>query len=667
MSPTNPHDPTGRTSPNSPSAGSSPVTDTPRPGLDITRLLRVLRVTGRVLARLARVIGLSVWAGFVLTRAAVRHPVRTLALAAVLGAGLWWLAYASGHTLTFWALVTAAVLFVVIDLLAFWAWRWPASFTVGPAHAAGIAWRRWIVYGPRWHALALRHGLAVPAVVPGRPEPAWRSLMRGRLDAAARTALSGAVTHSVRGPAARNGGYAAMGAGGVRDPGRAVPIDPDTGTEVARLLRVRYCGGLDRLHLALPARLTPADVEQVADALAGSYRALGARVERDRPGRVWLCLTRRDTLTHPITPADLAVPTAGTRPVVTPDGLAVPLSGPGGLGQVTDAQVVELLAGVPVGLTDTGQVLRLRLRGVHVLFAGTTGSGKSSLLWALMHALAVPIATGHVSVTWLDPKGGMDASPARPMAHIIDRTEHMADALETLVAELDTRSEDLAAAGRRSHTPTPQAPHRVVIVDELATLTALAEPRTARRVEAAMGALASRGRGPGYTLVTTTVEPTKEIVRWRGLHAERAAFRLDEPGQVDMVLGDGALHRGADCPNIGLDTPGVCYTRRDGTPTPVRARIAYLTDDHLHALVTHYPRPTPTAQPDQGKHDGHDEVGTDRLHGDGLDESAVPDSLDLRDRLDVLTGLTRDHRTGHPSAPSGTGAGTDGEDGRAAA
>jgi S-DNA-T family DNA segregation ATPase FtsK/SpoIIIE len=361
----------------------------------------------------------------------------------------------------------------------------------------------------------------------------------------------------------------------------------------ARLIRVRTAPGMDRLLLALPAGLTPADVARAAEGLAHASRSLGARVVVDRPGRVWVHLIRRDTLRAPVTPAALARVPAGApaRTAIgsgfttgSTVGLAVPVAS-------TPEDVTRLLRGVPVGVTETGAVWRLRLHGVHVLFAGTTGSGKSSLLWTVMHGLADPITKGLVAVTWLDPKGGMDATPARPMAAVVDRVLDMADTLDHLVAELDARAARLAREGARGHVPSVASPHRVVVVDELATLTALADPKTARRVEAALGALTSRGRGPGYTVVLTTVEPTKEVVRWRGLCAERVAFRLDEASQVDMVLGDGALHRGAVCPTIPTDTPGVCYVRPDGTPDPIRARVTWLSDADITALTRSYPAP----------------------------------------------------------------------------
>jgi S-DNA-T family DNA segregation ATPase FtsK/SpoIIIE len=507
------------------------------------------------------------WVGYVLARAMTRHPRLTTALAVPVLAAATWLQWFSGWPLDTLRHLTLAGLCTLILLLLAWRLGWPTSFDDGPGAAVGIVWRRWFVYGPRWETWAIRHGLVVRVGPPERHAQAMAP------------------------PGARSGPHTP----GPEWMGWA-EVDP------ARLVRVRTAPGMDRLLLDLPAGLTPADVARAADGLAHASRSLGARVVVDRPGRVWVHLIRRDTLRTPVTPTALArVPRTalpGRFTTGSTVGLAVPVA-------PTPQDVTRLLRGVPVGITEAGGVWRLRLHGVHVLFAGTTGSGKSSLLWALMHGLADPITKGLVAVTWLDPKGGMDATPARPMAHVVDRVPDMADTLDTLVQELDARSADLAAVGARGHVPSVVSPHRVVVVDELATLTALAEPKTTRRVEAALGALTSRGRGPGYTVVLTTVEPTKEVVRWRGLCAERVAFRLDEPSQVDMVLGDGALHRGAHCPAIPTDTPGVCYTRPDGAPEPTRARVTWLSDTDISALTRAYPAPaTAAATAGEGSREG---------------------------------------------------------------
>lgn len=393
-------------------------------------------------------------------------------------------------------------------------------------------WRRRFLYGPSWQTLAFRHGLYVTDhhQAPGLAHTAL-----------ATTALAWAgTTGALRGPASRS--------------------------EVANLKRVRHRNGVDLLLVILPAGVLPDRVHAAAESLAHAWAARAVRVHAAGPSRVWVEVQRVDSL---------------ARPVVL-----------GSIPQLDDAAVLTgyLEDGVTVGVHEDGTSWRLRLRGAHVLIAGTTGSGKSSLLWCVLAQLATAVHAGLVSVTWLDPKGGMEATPARPLAQVIDRVDAMAEALEALVVELDQRSAGLAGVSRQ-HVPSVESPHRVVIVDELATLTALADSKTARRVEAALGALLSRGRAVGFTVITTTVDPSKDVVRWRGLHAVRVAFRLDEPIQVDMVLGDGALHRGAACDRIPLATPGVCFVRHDGYPEPLRARATYVTDQTIVDVTSRWAIP----------------------------------------------------------------------------
>ncbi|WP_380169101.1 FtsK/SpoIIIE domain-containing protein [Jannaschia sp. R86511] len=412
-------------------------------------------------------------------------------------------------------------------LLALWRWRARRSYEWAIGRRWGSWWRRRYVYGPSWKTLALRHNMYV---TDRRQDP---GLARALVLAWAETPRA------------------------LRREGQSV--------EVAHLKRVRFTGPTDHLLIALPAGITPDTVAAACDSLAHAWRVLAVRVRPAGPGWVWLDITRADTL---------------ARPLVL-----------GGVPQLTDpASVLAGLGALSVGVLEDGTSWRLRLRGAHVLIAGTTGSGKSSLLWAIVAGLSRAVHAGLVRVTWLDPKGGMEATPARPLAQVVDRIDDMADTLEALVVELDQRAASLAGASRQ-HTPSVSSPHRVVVVDELATLTALADSKTTRRVEAALGALLSRGRAVGFTVITTTVDPSKEVVRWRGLHAVRVAFRLDEPIQVDMVLGDGALHRGAACDRIPLATPGVCFVRLDGVPDPLRARAVYVPDETIEQLGLTYPAP----------------------------------------------------------------------------
>ena len=65
-------------------------------------------------------------------------------------------------------------------------------------------------------------------------------------------------------------------------------------------------------------------------------------------------------------------------------------------------------------------------------------------------------------------------------------------------------------------------------------------------------------------------------------------MRLDEPEQVDMVLGDGARDRGATCELISSDPAtgaGVSFVRLEADPDPVRVRAGWVSDADIRALA----------------------------------------------------------------------------------
>jgi S-DNA-T family DNA segregation ATPase FtsK/SpoIIIE len=235
-------------------------------------------------------------------------------------------------------------------------------------------------------------------------------------------------------------------------------------------------------------------------------------------------------------------------------------------------------------------VWRFNLHGTHVLIAGATGAGKGSVLWSLLHGLSPAISAGWVQVWAIDPKGGMELRPGqRLFSRFEDRTpEAMCDLLEDLVAVMDARAKTLAARGIRKHEPSVREPHLLAVIDELATLTAFAERDTVRRIDRALGLLLTKGRAAGITVLAAVQDPGKDVVGWRDLFPTRIAMRLDNPIQVDMVLGEGARDLGATADHISEHTPGVAFVRVEGTRAIRRVRASYLTDDdiaHLAATV----------------------------------------------------------------------------------
>jgi S-DNA-T family DNA segregation ATPase FtsK/SpoIIIE len=320
--------------------------------------------------------------------------------------------------------------------------------------------------------------------------------------------------------------------------------------------RVHRAGAVDLVRAGLVTGQAPADFEARAENLAHAFGARLCRIRADAPGVVVLELVRADTLADPID--------------------ALPVTG--------DVD----LAALPIGRCEDGSPWRLRLAATHVLIAGATGSGKGSVIWSLIRALLPSIAIGWVQVWALDPKR-MELSFGRALFHrYACQAAAMVELLEAAVAEMHQRAGRFGGV-TRTFTPSTAFPFLVVLVDELAFLTAYQPERDLRkRAEAAIATLTSQGRSVGVCVVGALQDPRKDVISLRNLFSTRIALRLDESDQVDMVLGDGARDRGAladqisPLPHVGA---GVGYVRLEASPDPVRVRAAYVTDADIMAMA----------------------------------------------------------------------------------
>ncbi|WFE59649.1 FtsK/SpoIIIE domain-containing protein [Micromonospora sp. WMMD712] len=334
---------------------------------------------------------------------------------------------------------------------------------------------------------------------------------------------------------------------------------------VPQLLRVRCDRYGDELTVRLLPGQIPDDWGQAAERLAYAFRLrTGQARSTDRPDRVVLRLVRRDPLAEVVGPLPVAE-------VPDFDGLAL-------------------------GVDENGRTYRLRLSGSHVLIAGATGSGKGSVLWSLIRSVAAGIRSGLVEVWAFDPKGGMELATGVPLfaRFAYDDPDSMAGVLEEAVKRMRVRAARLRGVTRQ-HVPTPEDPLLVLVVDELAALTAYITDRKVRdRIKEALGLLLSQGRAVGVHVVAALQDPRKDVLPFRDLFPTRIGLRLTEPEQVDMVLGDSARDRGALCDRIPESSPGVGFVVLDGVREPVRVRFAYLTDDDIRQLGRDYRRSSDT-------------------------------------------------------------------------
>jgi S-DNA-T family DNA segregation ATPase FtsK/SpoIIIE len=338
-------------------------------------------------------------------------------------------------------------------------------------------------------------------------------------------------------------------------------------TVVPRLMRVRVKGPVVRLHMRLTAGLTVADVERAASRLAVAANVPRVLVEPEGNSGARLTLTVRDLLRNPF-PSTLPAPD-------TVDLSRAPST-------------------VVVGRIEDGSSWQVRV-GPSTLVAGCAGSGKGSILWGLVLGLGPWVKSGVIRLHGIDLKGGMELLLGRDLFTTMATTpEEAVVVLEVLAAACTERTSTLAGIVR-THTPTVAEPLQLLVVDELAAVTAYLGDRQLRdRADRALSVLLSQGRAPGFVVWAFLQDPRKDVVPQRGLFQVTIGMRLRDTSETAMVFGDGALVDLAPCHRITRTTPGIGYVLPEGGGNPVRVRAGYTDDDtirhaaHLYATATRH-------------------------------------------------------------------------------
>jgi S-DNA-T family DNA segregation ATPase FtsK/SpoIIIE len=236
----------------------------------------------------------------------------------------------------------------------------------------------------------------------------------------------------------------------------------------------------DRVYVRLVSGQSAADFADHAENLAHGFRALLCRIRTARSGAVVLEFIRRDALAA-LVPA-IAIPDR-------PD-----------------------LKALPVGRREDGMPWLVKLYGTHVLIAGATGAGKASLLWGLVRAMFPLMQTGLVRILAADPKL-MELAYGRVIfdsygAYAADPAD-IAAMLDRAVADMQDRARRFAGH-QRDHAPTKDDPFTVVLVDEVAFLTAYQPDRKLKeRIMLALATLTTQGRALGYCVVGGVAGPAQ--------------------------------------------------------------------------------------------------------------------------------------------------------------
>ena len=259
----------------------------------------------------------------------------------------------------------------------------------------------------------------------------------------------------------------------------------------------------------------------------------------------------------------------------------------------------------------------------HLLIAGTTGSGKSVAINAMVLSLLYKSTAEHVRLIMIDPKM-LELSVYEGIPHllapVVTDMKQAANALRWCVAEMERRYQLMAALGvrniagfnrrvkeandagkpildpvmmqraandpsidQRQIQPLTPLPYVVVVIDELADLMMI----VGKKVEELIARLAQKARASGIHLVLATQRPSVDVIT--GLIKAnipcRIAFQVSAKVDSRTILDQ-----------MGAETllgHGDMLYLPSGTSLPTRVHGAFVSDQEVHRVVEALKTTTP--------------------------------------------------------------------------
>lgn len=321
-----------------------------------------------------------------------------------------------------------------------------------------------------------------------------------------------------------------------------------------RLLRVRTSPTSIEMTIRARAGQTLAELEAGAERLATTFGAVGHRVAIRSGSSIALELVMLDRL-------------AAVRLAAEPEPRAI-----------VDA--------VRIGRRQSGAHWELPIRGRHTLIAGCSGAGKGSVLWSICGALAPAVRADVVRLWGIDLKRGVELAMGEGLFASRAYTPSAAiDVLRDLLRVIDERGASMVGHSRL-HEPTVGDPLHVVVIDELAALTAYAQSDVRREAGRLLGEILTQGRALGVVVVACVQDPRKDVVSMRGLFTQTVALRLRSVEETVMVLGEG-MSQTAPAHRISPAAPGTAWVVED-TGTTDRVRADYWPDEQIRDIAHRY-------------------------------------------------------------------------------
>ncbi|MFI2102811.1 hypothetical protein ACH436_05930 [Isoptericola sp. NPDC019693] len=189
----------------------------------------------------------------------------------------------------------------------------------------------------------------------------------------------------------------------------------------------------------------------------------------------------------------------------------------------------------------------------------------------------------------MDLKGGIEVGIGDDLFRRVCTDEHEAvDAMCDLLAVVDRRQKAIYGQ-TRDFEPTPGDPVHVLMIDELAVLTAYASKQVQSAASDLLRRILTQGRALGVLVAAFVQDPRKETVPMRGLFTQTIALRLRSASETTMVLGEGTAAF-APAHQISPAHPGTGYVVSDDGSVE-RVRADFWEDSFIRMVAATYPAP----------------------------------------------------------------------------
>lgn len=224
----------------------------------------------------------------------------------------------------------------------------------------------------------------------------------------------------------------------------------------------------------------------------------------------------------------------------------------------------------------------------HLLIAGTTGSGKSVCVNALLSCFLINNAPNDLELVLIDPKRveltSYNGIPHLAHGPVVVEIERVVDVLRWVTGEMDKRYHDFAKIGARNITDynarmqlqgSRRLPLLLLVIDELADLMMIAPDQTERTITR----LAQLARATGIHMVLATQRPSVDVVT--GL------IKANFPARIAFAVASGVDSR------VILDQPGAerllgrgdMLFQAPDAPSPARLQGVFVSDPEIQKVV----------------------------------------------------------------------------------